>query len=216
MPHNIEAGAADSLGKKDFIVTANYASQWMLEHHYPREKMYILPYFPVNTDIYYPIQLSASDIEKYGCDISFVSNCSETPEENLRKLRERFSCHGKDVDTLLINMYDFVLDKFCRWENYPVNNKEYNDIFQIVHNQMGMPEVPNAIREEITYEFLYVGDRILRQKPLEKLSGDGFNLSLYGIGWESHPVLKKHSRGIAKNGEELNISWKNAIVDWGY
>ncbi|MBF0398970.1 MAG: glycosyltransferase family 1 protein, partial [Desulfobacterales bacterium] len=48
-----------------------------------------------------------------------------------------------------------------------------------------------------------VGSRIYRHEPLEWLSQAGYNLALYGNGWEKHPTLAKHARGWINNGEEL-------------
>lgn len=196
----------NSIKETDCIVTTYaYTLSWMLDEGYPKEKIYNSNYYPTNTNIYKPVRLSFGELEKYRCDVSFVSNCSQTAEESFKKLCEEYQHLGNRHLRFLSLFYEMIEEKFISWKSYPTNTDEYEILFKAFCEKEGIEDLPDKLIEEISYKFHFIGDRFLRHMPLETLSKNGVNLALYGHGWETNPRLGRFARGIARNGTELNL-----------
>lgn len=206
LPHCEDPETIKKLGKTDFfIITFFYTLSWMIEKGYPKEKLHHFEYYPTNPKIYSPIPLSTGEQKKYTCDVSFVSNCSAPAKQAFNELYSDYN-HLEDSQLNILSLfYDRIEETFNSWIDYPTNTDEYEWLFKEFCDQKNASLFSKDLIKEISYKFHFIGDRFLRHRPLEKLANDGVELALYGNGWESHPTLGRYAKGVAKNGEELNL-----------
>jgi len=200
LPKLFNQEAAKKIGKKDFILAdVKYFKDQLIEYGYPKEKIMIQPEV-ANTEIYKPITLEKSDIEKYGCDVSFVHHGGKSPEQELESVLKSV---GPLTKKLIETMYEIVSQRFfsgvyCYWN-------EYEEFLSKSIELIGYRITNDKVREELIYLFRHIiGDRFIRQIPLEIIADMGVDLKVYGRDWENHPRLSKYACGIAENGEELN------------
>ncbi len=217
MPHNLQPSTKNSIGKTDFLVGAAYNRGILLENGYPEEKVKKLGYWPTNTMIYRPLRPGPGEMEKYGCDISYVSHGSEPAEvtfENYRARMRGVSVNGDTeiVQKLISSYYDLIEERFRAWRDHPVSRSDHDIILDGLCREFSL-ELPAELREDIAYMFYqYIGKHFFRLSPLERLSEKGVDLALYGKGWENHPRLSGHARGIAQNGEHLNLIYNCSSI----
>ena len=80
-------------------------------------------------------------------------------------------------------MYKVVNERFksgvnCHWD-------EYDELLSKAEELTGYKLTENEVREVIVYEFRYIiGNRLIRQIPLEIIAEMGVDLKIYGKDWE--------------------------------
>ncbi len=170
----------------------------LLEAGYPPASIFELM-IPVNDRIYHPMTLTDDDFKKYGADISYVANCSSTAEEELIQYLSKVPL---EFHHFLTTYFDGINQRFK--DNHPLYT--FND-YCVFLDKIALEKAVNIEKKKrdsfAEHFWLVIGARLLRQQPLEWVSEAGYNLSIYGNGWENHPKLKKHAKGWIENGEEL-------------
>lgn len=214
MPHNSSSEAAAKVGKKDLIIAARWNRDWLLEAGFPSDKIKLLDYWPTNTNIYRPVELTKDQLERWGCDVSFISHNSTAPEYELKLLLEATS-NGSEVKKLFETYYSVIESRFDKWDNYPVSEQDYSYLLDYASVQRSVYIKEDEIKAKVVFYFFHrIGDRFFRQRSLEELAANGIRLALYGLGWEKHPRLSRFARGVAGNGEELNIVYNASKITY--
>ena len=159
----------------------------------------------VDTEIFKPRELTPEQIEKYGCDVMFASNCG-LPTDRLVKeiLVHVFEEYGVDEYTLMD--YHDRLWEYYRAEKTITSYQQLIDFLQL-----------DAKPEDTVTQRLFwrLNDVIYRHTVIEWLDEyaqrhPGFKLHLYGQGWDKHPSFSKYAKGKLSHGEELSIAYQAA------
>jgi len=199
--YNAHAGA--SIGKKDFCLVL--MSGWingtrsLCEYGYPLNKLK-QQIIPANENLYKPVNLTAGDTARYGCDISFVKHGAIAPEQCLEELLTIIpqSTTKKAVKAL----YEIVQERFSNEQD--CFKEDYLELITQAEELL-KEKIKPELRETIFYYFYYkIGDGFIRQLPIERIAQMGVDLKLFGKGWEQHPRLSRYACGPVENGAELN------------
>lgn len=201
LPGIINEQAPKTIGKRDLVfVLSGPNTRRLLELGYPRDNLFHLP-VPVNVSVYYPMSLSEKDREKYGCEVSYVSHYALSPEKAFTDLLAQFS--DSRIKEILRIMYELIKERFYN-EKDCYTSEDYELLLLEVEEQKGNRIENSKARKDILWKFWHsIGSLFFRQLPLEWIAQEGYDLRIYGRGWETHPRLSKYAQGIANNGQEL-------------
>ena len=200
LPHLFNEQAAKAIGKRDIVLLGYDFKQPLLELDYPRGNLFRLP-LPTNSKVYRPMKLSKKEMEKYHCEVSYVSHASAPPEQAFTDLLSQVS----DLETkeILKVMFELVKERFYT-EKDCYSEEDYESLLLEAEERKGVTITNSKARAVILSRFWHVvGNAFRKQLPLEWVAEDGYDLRLYGRNWQNHPRLSKYAQGIARNGQEL-------------
>jgi hypothetical protein len=208
MPNIFSPGGGAAQGSRDFCVGFGKL-QLSQRHGYPRQR-FLAANIGVNTQRFAPTQLSADELRQFGCDVSYVSHAS-VPAELLVK-RQIEKAGSPEGARLFKDMYDRM----------------------VAHYESGGPALDEPIIKQILADSLLatrcnvdeqtgakvlsifsqsINNAIFRHQTLRWLSDLGVDLRIYGTGWEQHPQLARHARGIANNQTQLRTIYQASKIN---
>jgi len=201
LPNLFNEQAAKTIGKRDIVLFAfTPFKQQLLELSYPNENLGYLPVL-TNPKLCRPMSLSNKERDRYGCEVSYVSHVSQSPANAFIDLLSRVS--DLEAKKVLKMMFELVKERF--YSEKDCHRKGDYELLLLDAERRSGKEIRNSkVRSEIVWWFWHdIGNAFRRQPPLEWVAEEGYNLKLYGRGWENHPRLSKYAQGIAQNGREL-------------
>ena len=202
--------AAKTIGKRDIVLGVRWHIRRLVAVGYPNENLSCIPY-PTNEQFYHPMNLGKKDRGKHDCEVSYVSHVSFSPEKVFADLLAQINDYSRTKDAKGVNdykeilkiMFELVKERFYD-EKDCYNQSDYEPLLLEAEEQKGSRIEDDRLRAYILKEFFYkIGSAFFRQLPLEWIAEEGYDLKLYGKGWENHPRLSKHAQGPAINGQEL-------------
>lgn len=142
-------------------------------------------------------------------DVAYISNYHSVVEQELEKLRQ--TCRERLPDALS------ALDKLA------------NEVFAGANKPPGLPLHRGYVfatlmrgvtdpKERMRHHAVAKGFQLsvvaptYRQRHLQAVADSGVDLALYGMGWETHPTLSKHARGLLEGVEALARGYLSAPV----
>ena len=166
---------------------------------YPQERFLSTP-VGINERRFANLELSASDRQRFGCDVSYVSHASKTAEQ----LTQEFAANGKSPE--ITRLSDDLLQQIKVW--YATGGQALCEVQlrEMVQRSMNATRVyldERNAAETINYFHHNVNNALFRHQALQWLADTGVNLHLWGRGWEDHPTLRRFARGLADNNHEL-------------
>ncbi|MEE9294860.1 MAG: glycosyltransferase [Phycisphaerae bacterium] len=163
------------------------------------------------TDTYEPGLLSADDVASYGCDVSYVSHASATPQQ------EAVAVESWLPDEKLRHVFRRVIPKvlpgWLAGRAFPGPT---------------MPAIVDTCLEcscscsheeiaKINQAVQRVGDRAFRHVALGWVADwadrTGRRFHLWGNGWNEHPRLGRYARGTTRNGDELRRVYQASTIN---
>jgi len=204
LPFIFNEDVASNLDNRNYILTIYKGLKTKFANLGCPEDKINIQIIPANTTIYKPINCN-KDI-----DIVYIQHGGTPPEVEYQKLRARWD------DMLSKAIIDKCYDKIRKafFQGKYLYYDDYEKLLRNVENELSMEIRHQGIRDKIIYDLrFYIGNRFLRQIPLEMISKmDGIKMELYGNDWETHPRLSKHGKGVAQNGAELNEIYNKAKI----
>lgn len=204
------AAGCRRFGKYDFWGYAHpHWREKLLGSGYPDARLF---HFPIGTNVSrFRPDTGKKAGEGHGAGISYVANCSSTPQEEFLKIR---AATPVEFHPFLEEIFRRVASAFAH-DNPLWGGDDYvrliNEIAErhgyVFHDHAG---VVRGIAEQFWH---LAGARFYRQQPLLWLSEAGYDLALYGHGWEDHPLLARHARGYVAHGEALSKIYRNSAVN---
>lgn len=192
----IYGASPEEFGRNDYIFT-NLAPVFK-KLGWPAEKYQEIP-IPGNGDIFHERRGVS-----YNCDVAYVSNLprwkpsdvKNSPVERVmyRIIRRRMEEDGLDS---------------C------VSDEDYLGIMREAFDAQGLPiEISTGQQLAFARETRIngMGSYLNRVLPMIWLAKAGFDLKLYGNGWEDTP-LKKYARGPVEHGEALSRVYQGAKIN---
>lgn len=155
---------------------------------------------PCNEQLYKKYKLNSKEIDKYSCDICYVSNIN-----NFKKVTDECIIKYKE------NIQNSIL-KFIAW----YYEKEYNQTFihgyqpDILYNYFSSfidksILLSNNEVQNIIYDLIQIQYSIKKYITAQWITQmEGLNINLWGNDWNEMDEFKQYSKGEAKNGEELS------------
>lgn len=201
--------AADRLGPYDLVM--GYITQRSARNAGYDWRQCLYSSMPVNQRLY-GAPADALEDERLAplCDVSYVSNLSQSPDSFLAETLPRFA--QPEVRRLLAHLYETLRPRIARGQA-PCTRPQTVGLIQQVAAQSGL-ELSDASAESLR---LRAVDRLInlffRQQPLEWAAELGLDLHLYGRGWESHPRLARFARGVAENGAHSRAIFRRSRIN---
>lgn len=178
-------------------------------HGYPADRFLTAP-VTVNESRFAPRKLSAAELEKYGCDVSFVSHAS-MPADAI--VQEQLSDTTEASSRKLINdVYDRLRAIYDAGGcvSHPLRMRT------LVHQSasiLGLSLDPAQIPALISFLTQRVNNALFRHQSLLWLADLGVDLRLYGKDWENHPQLARFARGPADNAADLSTIYQASRIN---
>ncbi|HUU83728.1 MAG TPA: hypothetical protein VM243_09510 [Phycisphaerae bacterium] len=177
----------------------------------PRDKC-LLAHVPTSLETFNPQRLPDHELAPYACDVSYVSNASQTPEEFHDEQRGQLEDDaGRDV---LDQLYQMIR----RAAGGPqINGHRGNELIHLIEGETGL-QLADEFRNWLSQWYLWrLVDRIFRHQTLDWVAQwatqRGRTLHLYGHGWDNHPTLGPFARGFARNGHELRCIHQASAIN---
>jgi len=157
--------------------------------------------------------VAADLLEKYTCDISYVSNASDGPGVLAGELRGHWDKH----EALLGVFEECAREIFAASEA----GRCWDDVslgkLLLPRAQAVGLEQGSAVYHEMAMDLHRYADRCLRHVTLGWVSrwcaAHGKTLRLYGKGWERHAELGQWAAGLAGQGEELRAIYQASRIN---
>lgn len=158
--------------------------------------------------------LTDQEIEKYTCDVSFVSHASQTPQAFHQEERSQYQ--DQTVIRLLNTLYEMLLPALK--ENNGPHGMLYYTILEKAKQRCGITSINPELNQRLLTWYLWrLGDRIFRHEALQWAAdwaqSHGRSLRIYGNGWENHPTLSPFAAGPADNGRELVCIYRASKIN---
>ena len=202
LPNILCRQAGESIGELDFVC-GNLRHRCVTEYGYPADRFVQLD-IPVSTAHFHDRELSREELDKYQCDVSFVSNSS-------KPLDEIFKSKLKDFPDTALPLLEAI---YARIREMLANNE-----FPIDYTAAETKRLVDAFgaklnKEQLEFVTMHFSYRLLdwgrRQQTLEWVGKwaqrTGRSFRIYGRGWENHPTLSQFAMGLIEHGEPLRCA----------
>jgi hypothetical protein len=196
LPNIFRAQAGAAQRSMDYSI--GYGRQeCVVAHGYPRER-FMPAMVGVNERRFARRELTRDEVERFACDVSFVSHAS-TPAELLvqREIDKSALPQAKRFLATTFEMLRAVYDAggFVT---------ETGHIKRMLRESMCACGVETSdISSLLDFFVQRVNNALFRQQAIAWLAELDVNLHLYGRGWDEHPRFKRHARGVADNERQL-------------
>jgi hypothetical protein len=166
---------------------------------YPRSRFLSCP-VGINEKRFEQFQLTRSDLERFGCDVSYVSHASRPADQIVREFAARSG------SPQIARLCDHFYQRLEGW--YAAGGIALSEVTMRQMLDRCMADVRVQLAESdvpgfVTFFNQSVNNAIFRHQTLNWLAGLGINLHIWGKGWEAHPTLSCFARGIADNQSDL-------------
>ncbi len=199
LPNVMCTEAGRSVGELDFVC-GNMRHRCVNHYEYPPDRFLYLD-IPVCTEVFHDEDLDEDSWQRYGCDVSFVSNSSIPIDEYYRFALRKYRPE-----------YYPLLEGILRRVKEMLANDEFT-LDQMAGETARIAQETNTVipDNELASLSTFFAYRILdwgrRQQTLEWVADWAQRTNrvfkLYGRGWEKHPTLAPYASGIIEHGEPL-------------
>jgi hypothetical protein len=188
--------AGQDQGRLDY--TIGYGkTDCVLKHGYPADR-FMPAMVGVNEKRFAPRRLTPSEIERFACDVSFVSHCTAPADVVVQQAVEQQT--DARTKRLLKDVYDRLVSRHAAGEPL-VTPRHVKDVIAEVAGSGGT----GGVQVDAMAEFFHlrVVNPLFRHMALSWLLDLGLDVRLYGRGWEQHPQYQRYARGVADNQADL-------------
>jgi hypothetical protein len=158
---------------------------------------------PIDTDIFFPRELSASEQEFYGADVAMPANYNIPGCQLIDLARRSVSAEIREsFIAVLIDVYD-ALSYQADAGILIHSSKQCVEIIREACATAMLNLAENIIDYIAEQLFLYIYYIIQRRTTLKWVIDAGFQLKLWGLGWDKDLIFKEYNKGILKHGPDL-------------
>jgi len=211
LPHVFTRDNIDAIAPIDFV--AGYSKRRCLELGAdPSQLLYCD--VPTCPEQFSQAPLTDAELERYGCDMSYVSHASQTPAAFHDEERKQYS--DPQIRRLLDDLFE-RLPPLIRQHDGP----HYALLETVLLEAMDHCQIHHLdadLHKHLVRWYLWrLGDRLFRHDALAWAARwaeqGGHRLRIYGNGWEDHPTLSKFASGPAENGRELFCVYRASTIN---
>lgn len=211
LPHLMSPRAGESMNDLEFFI-APELHQFVQTYRYPADRGLAWT-LATDSTLYSADPMPEVELAPHRCDVSYVSNQSQTPEDFVADYLARSMNHEKG--RVLCEWLWRRIESRVRDGESPLSATlllpEARDATGIAPSDPGAADL-------LARTFIHpLSELIFRQSTLEWVAEycerTGRTLHLYGLGWESHPRLGRFARGVAKNGVMLRAVYQASRVN---
>jgi hypothetical protein len=178
------------------------------KHGYPSQR-YMSTTMGINEERFSQSPPTREQLARFGCEVSYVSHASATADSIFAVQYEKQSEPGK---RWLSEVYERMKG------HYESGGQALSDV--AIRMLMEQSTAAQKIRLgeadiKTLIEFFnqQISNALFRHQTLQWLSGLGVDLHIYGKGWENHPTLARHAKGIADNITDLGAIYQASKIN---
>jgi len=201
LPHVFTVENMKGVAAHDFVAGCSKA-RWVRAGCNPRQ--FLASRVPTCPEQFSGAPLSREEMDRYQCDVSYVSHASQTPLEFHRQ--ERGGCGDPRFAAVLDACFELLPPMLARHRvaGWGVAQSVVDEACRRCGVTIPDPEV----RSRLMWWYVWrLGDRLFRHEALEWVADWArkrrASFRIYGNGWEKHPTLSAFAAGPAQNGREL-------------
>ena len=209
MPHLLRAETGVSIGPLDLAV--GHISAVMHDHFgYPRERSILMP-MVASEQKFNPAGVDPALAADLACEVVAFTNHSETPEQMRARLLDEVSGSPS-----VVAVVERVADAALALSREPLERTIARHRCEAIVDHAA-PHADAASRENLFENVaMRLYDRASRHAALAWASrvcdANGWRFAVYGRGWNEHPTLAPHARGVVAHGAELCTAYHAARV----
>jgi hypothetical protein len=174
---------------------------------YPRSRFMPAP-VGVNEARFAPPRLNAVEQRRFGCEVSFVSNCTVPADVLIRQEIDRTD--APQVKGLLAGCFE----RFKAIYDAGDSVTELPRIKAIIDAAMRDTGVQLEDTAPLIDLFVQrINNALFRHQSLSWLTELDVNLHLWGNGWESHPQFARFAKGVAHNEQMLCSVYAGSAIN---
>lgn len=205
LPNIFRAIAGEAQGSLDY--TIGYGRRdCVTDFSYPRARFMESP-VGVN-EARFAAGVSADELLRHKSQIAFVSHASASAEQLVAEQIEKNS--GEDARRLFHGLYERLAAVYARGEY--ITQEKY--LHEIVDDSIRAAKVTVVgVQPLIDFTTQKLNNALFRHQALHWIADAGFELVLYGNGWENHPRFARFARGPADNQRALATIYRAADIN---
>jgi hypothetical protein len=205
LPHIYDAKTGAAQGPLDYVI--GYSRQELTQRfNYPAAR-FMPAMVGVNDQRFVPRELTQSEKDRYGCDVSFVSHAS-TPAEKIiqHEIDQQQMPQAKALLDYIFQQVRAIYEAGGFVSNGHVLSRMVDDALAKWNLR--------ANREPLMDLFIHkVNNALFRHQAIRWAAASGANLHLYGNGWDKHPEFARFARGPADNQDQLPIIYQASAIN---
>lgn len=188
---------------------------------YPAQR-YLSSTMGVNDERFASAPRSVSDLQRFACDLSFVSHAS-TPADVLLQNQMEQSQLDPAMRRYMTEVYDRMV---AHYESSPssqpgggwaLSDPAIRLLLDATMEAQGIL-LPEATLDSLGIFFnQQISNALFRHQTLrwlgELATAHQLDFRIYGRGWEKHPQLAPFARGVAHNDTELNLIYRASKIN---
>lgn len=179
----------------------------VVSHGYPRER-FMPAMVGFNHCRFASAHPDQSPDARYACDVSFVSHASETPESLVQQEIEK--TRSVEAKRFLRSVLDRLREIYDA-EGFVTETAHIRRMIDDSLRECGVKT--NDMSGLFDFFVQKVNNALFRQQAIGWLADMGFDLHLYGRGWEQHPRLGRFARGVADNEHQLAAIYRSSRIN---
>jgi len=193
LPNIFSAKAGASQGRTDFVIGYGRSECAILLGYPSRRHMPCM--VGVNEDRFAARAANDAELEKYRCDVSFVSHASATAEQ----IVEEEGGRAPQLRPLLQNICRRLRGIYDSGQAVT----EQAHVWDLVGAAMSECKMNGDFADVVHMVKQRMNNALLRHQAIGWVAKMGLDLRLYGKGWEKHPQFARYARGVADNQNQL-------------
>lgn len=202
LPNIFRPAAGEMQGPMDFCI--GYGRRDCVnEFEYPRARFMECPVGVNETRFERAASVSDRSIDL----ISYVSHASATPEQ---LTEEQIAKQPPHAQQLFVELFNRLFAIYNRGDSVTQEHLLRKITAEAV--AAAKVSVPN-MQSLVDFVTQKLNNAFFRHQALHWLVDAGYELSLYGNGWEKHPRFAKFARGIADNQTQLAEIYRNSQIN---
>ncbi|HEY8746511.1 MAG TPA: hypothetical protein VIM11_00955 [Tepidisphaeraceae bacterium] len=176
---------------------------------YPVERFLSAP-VGINERRFARSELTDSEIQRFGCEVSYVGNASRPPADVMREHAR------KSQNPQIERLFEDLFQRMEAW--YAAGGYAFSEIALRGLLGQSMQTVGVQLDEKtaadiVTLFHFEVNNPMFRHQTLHWVADAGVNLHLWGKGWEAHPRFAKYARGVADNQRDLPTIYRASKIN---
>jgi len=210
MPHLFCAEAGRSQGPLDYVV-GHAVTALFRDHGYDPDRALFSP-VTVSEQKFHGGPITPAQRDRFSCDIAFVSNHSETPDElHERKLGEAGDPRVREVLERIRPEVERISDSLM---DARASAKLGTACRRVLVRLGGDGSEAESYAMQYARPML---ERIVRHRTLawaaDVCERRGWTLRVFGRGWDAHPRFAPYACGVIEHGDDLRACYQAATVN---
>jgi hypothetical protein len=204
LPNIYSANAGEAQKRLDY--TIGYSRGELTQRFgYPASR-FMPTMMAVNQARFTPKPLSDAELNRYRCDVSFVSNCTAPAEQIIREEMDR----QNPVSRALL---DDIFQQFKGIYDAGESVTTAHAMRAILVDSIAKHKASVDIEILLQLFIQRVNNSLFRHQAIRWVAEMGVDLHLYGKGWEAHPEFSRYAKGVADNLEQLPAIYRASSIN---